>query len=142
MSDKTPHAQRRLAAIVFCDMVGYSHLMEESETQALQLLGEYRQITGKTIQEHSGEIIDTIGDGLFAAFGSAVDAVRATLAIQKELVARNQREGGHQPLLLRIAIHLGDLLQEGQHLFGSGVNVASRVQLLAPGGLAPPTCRL
>jgi len=134
LSDKTPHAQRRLAAIVFCDMVGYSYLMEESETQALQLLGEYRQIAGKTIQEHSGEIIDTVGDGIFAAFGSAVEAVRAAVAIQKELAARNQREGGHQPLLARIGIHLGDLLQEAERLFGNGVNVASRIELLAPPG--------
>jgi adenylate cyclase len=134
LSDKIPHAQRRLAAIVFCDMVGYSYLMEESETQALQLLGEYRQIAAKTIQEHSGEIIDTVGDGLFAAFGSAVDAVRAAVAIQKELAARNRREVGHQPLLARIGIHLGDLLQEGQHLFGSRVNVASRIEVLAPPG--------
>jgi adenylate cyclase len=134
LSDKIAHTQRRLAAIVFCDMVGYSYLMEESETHALQLLGEYRQIAAKTIQEHSGEIIDTVGDGLFAAFGSAVDAVRAAVAIQKELAARNQREVGHQPLLARIGIHLGDLLQEGQHLFGSGVNVASRIEVLAPPG--------
>jgi len=115
-------------------MVGYSYLMEESETQALQLLGEYRQIAAKTIQQHSGEIIDTVGDGLFAAFGSAVDAVRAAVAIQKDLAARNQREGGQQPLLVRIGIHLGDVLQEGQHLFGSGVNVASRIEVLAPPG--------
>jgi adenylate cyclase len=134
LSDKIPHTQRRLAAIVFCDMVGYSYLMEESETQALQLLGEYRQIAAKTIQAHSGEIIDTVGDGLFAAFGSAVDAVRAAVAIQNDLAARNRLEGGHQPLLARIGIHLGDLLQEGQHLFGSGVNVASRIEVLAPPG--------
>jgi adenylate cyclase len=134
LSDKTFHAQRRLAAIVFCDMVGYSYLMEESEIQALQLLGEYRQIAAKTIQQHSGEIIDTVGDGLFAAFGSAVDAVRAAVAIQRDLAARNQREGGQQPLLARIGIHLGDVLQEGQHLFGSGVNVASRIEVLAPPG--------
>ncbi|MBI2227345.1 MAG: adenylate/guanylate cyclase domain-containing protein, partial [Betaproteobacteria bacterium] len=94
MSDNTPHAQRRLAAIIFCDMVGYSRLMEQSETQALQLLGEYRQIARKTIQEHSGEIIDTVGDGFFAAFGSAVQAVRSASAFQKELAARNRREGG------------------------------------------------
>ena len=115
-------------------MVGYSYLMEESETQALQLLGEYRQIAAKTVQQHSGEIIDTVGDGLFAAFGSAVDAVRAAVAIQQELAVRNRNEAGHQPLLARIGIHLGDLLQEGQHLFGSGVNVASRIELLAPPG--------
>lgn len=134
MSDKTPPAQRRLAAIMFCDMVGYSRLMEENEAQALQLLGEYRQIADKAIQEHSGEIVDNIGDGLFAAFGSAVEAVRAAVVIQKELAARNQREGGHQPVLLRIGVHLGDLLQEAERLFGSGVNVASRIQLLAPPG--------
>jgi len=134
LSDKTPRPQRRLAAILFADMVGYSRLMEESETQALELLGEYRQIAGKTIQEYSGEIIDTIGDGIFAAFGSAVDAVHAAVAIQKDLAARNRRQGSHQPLLVRIGIHLGDLLQEAERLFGSGVNVASRIQLLAPPG--------
>ena len=117
-------------------MVGYSRIMEESETQALELLEEFRQIAGKTIQEHSGGIIKTMGDGLFVAFGSAVDAVRAAVTIQKELAARNRRKGGHQPLLVRIGIHLGDLLQEGEDLFGSGVNVASRIQLLAsPGGI-------
>ena len=136
MSDTTSHAQRRLAAIIFCDMVGYSRIMEESETQALELLEEFRQIAGKTIQKHSGGIIKTMGDGLFVAFGSAVDAVRAAVTIQKELAARNRRKGGHQPLLVRIGIHLGDLLQEGEDLFGSGVNVASRIQLLAsPGGI-------
>jgi len=136
LSDTTSHAQRRLAAIIFCDMVGYSRIMEESETQALELLEEFRQIAGKTIQKHSGGIIKTMGDGLFVAFGSAVDAVRAAVTIQKELAARNRRKGGHQPLLVRIGIHLGDLLQEGEDLFGSGVNVASRIQLLAsPGGI-------
>ena len=134
MSDKTPHAQRRLAAIIFCDMVGYSRLMEESEAQALHLLGEFREMARQTVQEYSGEIIDTIGDGFFAAFGSAVQAVRAAIALQKELADRNRREGGRQPLLVRIGIHLGDLLQEGQHLFGSGVNVASRIEPLVPPG--------
>ena len=119
---------------MFCDMVGYSRLMEESETKALLHLREFRQIAGKIIPEYSGEIIDTIGDGLFAAFGSAVDAVHAAVTLHNELATYNRREGGRQPLLVRIAIHLGDLLQEGQHLFGSGVNVASRVQLLAPPG--------
>ncbi|MBI2154626.1 MAG: adenylate/guanylate cyclase domain-containing protein [Candidatus Rokubacteria bacterium] len=134
MSEKTPPSQRRLAAILFGDMVGYSRLMEESETQALELLGEYRQVAGKTIQQHSGEIVDTIGDGIFAAFGSAVEAVRAAIAIQKDLAARNRRAAGRQPLLVRIGIHLGDLLQEAERLYGSGVNVASRIQLLAPPG--------
>ncbi len=134
MSDKTSRPQRRLAAILFGDMVGYSRLMEESETQALQLLGEFRQTAGKTIQERSGEIVDTVGDGLFAAFGSAVDAVRAAVALQTELAARNRREGARHPVLVRIGIHLGDLLQEGGHLFGSGVNVASRIEPLAPAG--------
>ena len=115
-------------------MVGYSRLMEESETQALHLLGEFRQVAGRTIQEYSGEIIDTVGDGLFAAFGSAVEAVHAAVALQKELAAHNRREAGRQPLLVRIGIHLGDLLQEGGHLFGSGVNVASRIEPLAPPG--------
>jgi adenylate cyclase len=134
LSDNPSHAQRRLAAIIFCDMVSYSRLMEESEAQALHLLGEFRQTARQTIQEYSGEIIDTVGDGFFAAFGSAVQAVRAAIALQKELADRNRREGSRQPLLARIGIHLGDLLQEGQQLFGSGVNVASRIEPLVPPG--------
>ena len=136
MSDIVSDAHRRLAAIIFCDMVGYSRLMEESETQALRLVGEFHQIARQTIQQHSGDIINTMGDGFFAAFGSAVQAVRAAVVLQKELAARNRHEGSHQPLLARIGIHLGDLLQEGQQLFGSGVNVASRIEpLVPPGGI-------
>lgn len=134
MSDNISHGQRRLAAIIFCDMVGYSRLMEESETQALRLVGEFHQIARQTIREHSGDIINTMGDGFFAAFGSAVQAVRAAIVLQKELGARNRLEGNRQPLLARIGIHLGDLLQEGQQLFGSGVNVASRIEPLVPPG--------
>jgi len=134
LSDNVSQSQRRLAAIIFCDMVGYSRIMEESETQALHLLGEFHQIARQTIQQHSGEIINTMGDGFFAAFGSAVQAVRAAIVLQKELAARNRREGARLPLLVRIGIHLGDLLQEGQQLFGSGVNVASRIEPLVPPG--------
>ena|GEM_PF-298926 len=134
MSDNVSQSQRRLAAIIFCDMVGYSRIMEESETQALQLLGEFHQIARQIIQEHSGDIINTMGDGFFAAFSSAVQAVRAAIVLQKELAARNRREGARVPLLVRIGIHLGDLLQEGQQLFGSGVNVASRIEPLVPPG--------
>src|SRR5262249_27591041 len=135
-SDKASLPQRRLAAILFADMVGYSRLMEESDSQTLQLLGQYRQIAVKAIQERSGKIIDTIGDGIFAAFGSAVEAVRAAATIQKGLSARNGRRASNQPLLVRIGIHLGDVLQEAEHLLGSGVNVASRIQVLpTPGGI-------
>ena len=83
MSDNVPQGQRRLAAIIFCDMVGYSRLMDESETQALRLLGQFHQIARQTIQEHSGDIINTMGDGFFAAFASAVQAVRAAIVLQK-----------------------------------------------------------
>jgi adenylate cyclase len=134
LSDNIPQDQRRLAAIIFCDMVGYSRLMEESETQALRLLGAFHQIARQTIQQHSGDIINTMGDGFFAAFGSAVQAVRAAIVLQKELAARNRHDASRQPLLARIGIHLGDLLQEGQQLFGSGVNVASRIEPLVPPG--------
>ncbi|MBI3286573.1 MAG: tetratricopeptide repeat protein [Chloroflexi bacterium] len=134
MSNQTPRGQRRLAAILFCDMVGYSRLMEESETRALHLLEEFQRIAGQTIREHSGEVVKTIGDGLIAAFSSAVEAVRCALALQKQLAERNRREAVRDPLLIRTGIHLGDLLQEGEDLFGSGVNLASRIEPLAPPG--------
>jgi adenylate cyclase len=134
LPENISQGQRRLAAIIFCDMVGYSRLMEESETQALRVLGEFHQIARQTIQQHSGDIINTMGDGFFAAFSSAVQAVRAAIVLQKELAARNRHDGSHQAVLVRIGIHLGDLLQEGQQLFGSGVNVASRIEPLVPPG--------
>lgn len=135
LSDQTPRPQRRLAAILFCDMVGYSRLMEKSETHALLLLEDFQRISAQMIRGYAGEIVKTIGDGFFAAFGSAVEAVHYAAALQKELTARNRRQPSHQPLLIRIGIHLGDLLQEGEDLFGGGVNVASRIEPLAsPGG--------
>lgn len=125
-------SRRRLAAVLFCDMVGYSGRMEKDEALAIRLVDELRRVADKTVSNHSGKVVKTMGDGFFAAFDSAVEAVRAALALQKELGARNQGMGEAELLLVRMGIHLGDLLQEGDDLMGSGVNVASRLEPLAP----------
>lgn len=136
LSDQKPESHRRLAAILFGDMVGYTRLMEESESQALSLREEFHRLAAKTIPAYSGEIVKTMGDGFFAAFNSAVEAARFALAFQRDLAARNQHHPDQPPLLARIGIHVGDLVQEGEDLFGSGVNVASRIEPLAsPGGI-------
>ncbi|MBI3286572.1 MAG: tetratricopeptide repeat protein [Chloroflexi bacterium] len=136
MSHPTPRPQRRLAAILFADMVGYTRLMEESEARALRLRDEFHHLASESIPAYSGEMVKTMGDGFFAAFNSAVEAVRYALAFQKTLATRNQENQGQPPLLSRIGIHVGDLIQEGNDLFGSGVNVASRIEPLAtPGGI-------
>ncbi|MFQ5944808.1 MAG: adenylate/guanylate cyclase domain-containing protein [Anaerolineae bacterium] len=126
--------KRRLAAILFVDMVGYTALMEESESLALGLVEEIRTVSGERIPRHAGEIVKTIGDGIFAAFGSAVQAVQAALAIQQDLSERNRELRDREPLEVRIGIHLGDLVREGEDLYGTGVNVASRIEPLAPPG--------
>ena len=115
-------------------MVGYTALMEESEAVALGLVEELRRIGAERIRGHAGEVVKTHGDGIFAAFGSTVEAVRAAVAVQRDLAARNDRYRDREPLLVRIGIHVGDLLQEGEDLYGSGVNVASRIEPLAPPG--------
>ncbi|MFQ5944807.1 MAG: adenylate/guanylate cyclase domain-containing protein [Anaerolineae bacterium] len=132
MAEEEGRPRRRLAAVLFCDMVGYTRLMDEDEAVALRLVDELRRIAADAVSEHAGEVVKTMGDGIFAAFESAVEAVRAALTIQRGLAARNTGEGAHEPLLVRIGIHLGDLLQEGDDLMGSGVNVASRLEPLAP----------
>ena len=118
---------RQLAAIVFTDIVGYTALMDEDEEKALQLLEQNRGIQGPLIEQHGGKWIKELGDGVLASFPSAVDAVSCACAINN---ACEKVDG----LRLRIGIHLGDVVFENNDVFGDGVNIASRLQALAPVG--------
>ena len=122
--------RRRLAAIMFTDIVGYTALMSKDEEKALQLLQRNRGLLKPIIQQFRGEWLKEMGDGTLSAFDSAVDAVNCALQIQH--IFNNDPE-----LTLRIGIHIGDVVFEGGDVFGDGVNVAARVEPLAePGGVA------
>ena len=120
---------RKLAAIMFTDIVGYTALMSKNEENALCILQKHRDILKPLISEFSGEWLKEMGDGMLSSFGSVVDAVNCALKIQNSL--RNEPD-----FKLRIGIHIGDVVVEGGDVFGDGVNVASRIENIAePGGI-------
>ncbi len=129
--------QRRLAAIVSTDVVGYSRLMGADEIGTLEALRQHRTalIDGK-IDEHGGRIVKTMGDGLLLEFPSVVDAVQSMLEIQAGMADRNEGVAESSRIVLRIGINLGDIIIDGDDIHGDGVNVAARLQALAtPGGI-------
>ena len=111
-------SSRQLAAIMFTDIVGYTALMGRDEQKAFELLNKNRQIQKPIIEQFNGRWIKELGDGVLAQFNSAYDAVQCAVEIQK--VARQELESH-----LRIGIHLGDVTNEDNDVFGDGVNVAS-----------------
>jgi adenylate cyclase len=129
--------QRRLAAILAADVVGYSRLMELDESDTLDRLKTLRrEIFSPMTAQFGGRIFKLTGDGAFAEFGSAVDAVNSAIAIQRTLAKRNAALTENQRIELRIGISLGDVIVEGSDLYGNGVNVAARLEALAePGGI-------
>ncbi len=135
--------ERRLAAVLAADVVGYSRLMGNDEIGTLATLKALRRdLIDPTISEHRGRIVKTTGDGLLAEFSSAVDAVSCAMQVQMEMAA-NVSENAQQ-IFLRIGINVGDIIVDGDDIFGDGVNVASRVESeCEPGGIyisvKPPT---
>jgi adenylate cyclase len=127
--------QRRLAAILAADVVGFSRLMGEDEAAALDALRDmwaYR--FDPAVEQHGGRIVKLMGDGALVEFGSAVDAVECAMAIQTAMAEDNAAQPSRRPLLLRIGVNVGDIVIEGDDIFGDGVNVASRLEAQAPHG--------
>jgi len=118
---------RQLAAIVFTDIVGYTVLMGDDEQKAFELLNKNRELQKPLIEKYGGRWIKELGDGVMASFSTATDAVQCAISIQQ---ACNSIPG----LQLRIGIHLGDVVFENEDVFGDGVNIASRLQAIAPPG--------
>jgi len=129
--------ERRLAAILAADVVGYSRLMGEDEAGTLNALKMLRKdVVAPRIAAHRGRVVKLMGDGLLAEFGSVVDAVACAVAIQSGIAARNHGTPGGRQIQLRIGINLGDVIVEGRDIYGDGVNVAARLEGLAePGGI-------
>ncbi len=129
--------ERRLAAILAADVVGYSRLMEQDEAGTLGALKERRKdILAPLVAEHLGRIIKVMGDGVLVEFASAVNAVACAVELQKRMAAANDSIPEDRRVVLRIGINLGDVMVEGSDLYGDGVNLAARLERIAePGGI-------
>jgi adenylate cyclase len=123
----TPPANRKLAAIMFTDIVGYTSLMQKDEKKGLLTIERHRSVMEHFTQKYHGEILHYYGDGSLGIFPSAAEAVECAVEVQKEFA-------GEPAVPLRIGIHLGDVVQQGKAVFGDGVNVASRIQALGIAG--------
>jgi adenylate cyclase len=130
-------ASRRLAAILAADVAGYSRLMGADEEGTLERLKALRrELVDPKIAEQRGRIVKTTGDGMLAEFASVVDAVRCAVAVQQAMPERNTGVAAESRIELRIGINLGDVIVEGDDLYGDGVNIAARIEALAdPGGV-------
>jgi adenylate cyclase len=131
------HVERRLAAIVAADVAGYSRLMGGDEIGTLQRLKAHRRgLVDPSISAYHGRIVKTTGDGILIEFPSVVDAVGCAIAIQRGMVARNAEEPENKRIVFRVGINVGDIIIDGDDIFGDGVNVAARLEAICePGGI-------
>src|SRR5438552_18522366 len=126
--------QRKLAAIMFTDMVGYSALSQRDDKLALELLEEHRQLLREIFPRFNGTEIKTIGDAFLIEFHSALEAAQCAIEIQRTLAKRNHDVTAERRIELRIGIHIGDVMHRGGDVYGDGVNIASRIEPLAGAG--------
>jgi len=128
--------KRKLAAIFAADVEGYSRLMGIDEVGTLRTLTAYRFIIDRLIASHRGRIFNTAGDSLVADFASAVDAVQCAVEVQEAIAKANADRPAAEQMRFRVGIHVGDIMVQGDNLFGDAVNVAARLEALAePGGI-------
>lgn len=137
MTDAAATPLRRKLTTIFCaDVQGYSRLVELDEVGTVARLKQHRAVMTAEIERHHGRVINTWGDGLLAEFGSPVEAVFAAIETQRRLAALNAGETVAPPMQFRIGINLGDVMIDGDDLYGDGVNIAARLESLAdPGGV-------
>jgi TolB-like protein/class 3 adenylate cyclase len=130
-------AQRRLAAILAADVVGYSRLMEADEAGTLATLkARRREVLEPIVARHRGRVFKVTGDGVLVEFASAVNAVQCAVDLQQGMAAANDGQPEDRQIVLRIGVNLGDVMVEGSDLYGDGVNIAARLETLAePGGI-------
>jgi adenylate cyclase len=128
--------KRKLTAILSADVKGYSLMMREDEDATIRTLTTYRTAMSDLIHHYRGRVVDAPGDNLLSEFGSVSDAVNCAVEIQRNLAERNAELSNSRRMELRIGINLGDIIQEGERIYGDGVNVAARIESLAdPGGV-------
>jgi len=130
----TERVKRKLSAIFSADVEGYSRLMGDDEAATVRTLEAYRKVLTDLVEEHRGRVVDSPGDNLLAEFGSVVDAVQCAVEVQQILKAKNAELPENRRMQFRIGVNLGDVIQEGERIYGDGVNIAARIEGLADGG--------
>ena len=123
--------KHRLAAILSADVVGYSRLMAKDEVATVRTLAAWREKISVIIDAHEGRVVDFVGDNMLAEFHSAIDAVDAAMEIQQTLAQLNAQIDTDRQMNLRIGINIGDVLVDGDLIYGDGVNIAARLESLA-----------
>ncbi len=126
--------ERRLAVIMFTDLVGYTSLSQKNEALAVELLGEHRELMRPFFPKHGGREVKTIGDSFLVEFASALEAVRCAVEMQQSLHEHNSNRPADRSLGARVGIHLGDVIHSESDVYGDAVNVASRIEPLADAG--------
>src|ERR1700751_4780004 len=129
-----PTEERKLAAIMFTDMVGYSALSQRDDKLAQELLEEHRRLLREIFPRFHGTEIKTIGDAFLVEFGSALQAAQCAIEIQRTLAKRNHDVTSDRRIELKIGIHIGDVVHRDGDVYGDGVNIASRIEQLAGAG--------
>ncbi len=127
----TKDFKRKLSAILSADVAGYSRLMGQDEAATVSTIETYREVMSTLIKQHRGRVVDSPGDNLLAEFASVVDAVQCGVAVQNEFQARNGELPEDRIMQFRIGINLGDVIEEGDRIYGDGVNIAARLEALA-----------
>jgi adenylate cyclase len=126
--------KRKLTAIFSADVQGYSRLMSADDAATVRILTEYRQVMAELISSHRGRVVDSPGDNLLAEFASVVDAVQCAVEVQKKFKVRNKELPEDRRMEFRIGINLGDVIHDGERIYGDGVNIAARIESLAEAG--------
>jgi adenylate cyclase len=130
----TDQMVRKLAAILSTDVKGYSRLMGDDEMATVETITRYRMFIGELVEVHHGRVVDSPGDNLLAEFASAVDALDCAAAIQEKLAMENQSLAEYRRMEFRIGINVGDVISQGERLYGDGVNIAARLEGLSDAG--------
>ena len=134
MPESTPRS--KLAAILAADVAGFSRMMGKNEVRTLRNLKACRSLTDEAIKGHHGRVFGSAGDSIIAEFGSPVDAIVTAVEFQKNLRDRNNEVATEDQMQFRVGINIGDVIVEGDNLYGDGVNVAARLESAAePGGI-------
>src|SRR3972149_6730055 len=128
--------QRKLTAIMFTDIQDFTKRMSAEEQVGMELLRQHNEIMDEAIRRHQGTLVKNIGDAYLVDFGSDVNAVEAAVEAQNKFSECNRSKTKLEQILVRISIHLGDVVIQGNDMFGDGVNIASRLQSIThPGGI-------
>ena len=127
----TQGVKRKLTAVLSADVKGYTRLMGEDDVETVRTLTASREVMASFIQQFRGRVVDSPGDNVLAEFGSVVDAVQCAVEIQRVLKVRNAELPENRRMEFRIGVNLGDVIEEGERIYGDGVNIAARVEGLA-----------